>query len=148
MVDGGVGFALGSGVPGVAGGVGTSWGLGVSAGRGASWRAQPPAVIKTTAAARETGFKFIASPTGEGESSVDSLCGAASSSERPIEMRDNAHKPDAQAPAYSMMLPDLPPVVPPVTRRRRMRRPSEITDKACGEIAPKLARRFPTSCSP
>ena len=63
-MDGGVGFALGSGVPGVAGGVGISCGLGVSGdcGWGVSLRAQPAAVIKTTAAASETGFKFIASP--------------------------------------------------------------------------------------
>lgn len=65
-MEGGVGFSLGSGVPeGFAGGVGISCGLGVSGdcGRGVWLRAQPAAVIKTTTAARETGLKFMASPT-------------------------------------------------------------------------------------
>ena len=80
-MDGGVGFSLGSGVPeGFAGGVGISCGLAVSdgCGRGVSLRAQPAAVIKTTTAARETGLKFIASPTEYNVLLRDSLCGGAS----------------------------------------------------------------------
>ena len=68
-MEGGVGLSLGSGVPGggFAGGVGISCGLGVwdDCGCGVSLREQPAAVIKTTMAARDTGFKFIASPVDD-----------------------------------------------------------------------------------